>query len=487
VIGDRALFFALLGLIVWLPLPLGSNRDWAIGILCASVFVLAAAWLVLYAHGRAELTFPFRKARAPLILMGLSVSWVFAQTIPLPVDWLGVLSPRGGRIYAEARAIDPDLVGALSIDPYRTRLAAYTGLAYLLLFGLVLLLVRTGSRVRWFAYAIIISGVFQAFYGSFMTLTGLEYGFLAEKEFYRGFATGTFVNRNHLAGYLEMSLAIGIGLLLGGRIGSLGANWRDWLRLVANFLLSEKAVLRIGVVIMAIGLVLTRSRMGNVGFAVSLTVAGAVYLLLSRSSTMARGVAVAIWGSILVVDMVIVGSYFGIEKVAQRLERTTVEETANRVDLFDYTEPYVLDFFISGSGAGTFFAAIQPYSGPEIATLAHHAHNDYLEFSGEWGMFGFLPMAAVVIWSLTTSISALRERHDPFLRGIAFAALMGLTALLIHSFVDFNLQIPANASLFVILLALAWVSRYLTDSIRHARGVKSRGQASDMDSARVSR
>ncbi|HWO99585.1 MAG TPA: O-antigen ligase family protein [Methylococcus sp.] len=463
----------MLGLIVWLPLPMGSNRDWAVGILCASVFVLGAAWFLLYAHGKVELTLPFRKARVSFILMGLSVAWAFGQTIPIPVDWLVGLSSRVGRIYAEARAIDPDLVGALSINSYRTRLAAYTGLAYLLLFALVLLLARTRQRVRWLAYAVVASGVFQACYGSFMTLTGLEYGFLVEKDVNRGVATGTFVNRNHLAGYLEMSLAIGIGLLLGGRTGSPGANWRDWLRLVGDFLLSEKAVLRVGVVIMAIGLVLTRSRMGNVGFAVSLTVAGAVYLLVSRSSTMARGMALAIWGSILVVDMVIVGSYFGIEKVAQRLEGTTVEEAANRVDLFDYAKPYTRDFLLLGSGAGTFFAAFQPYSGPEVSKLADHAHNDYLEFLGEWGIFGFLPMAVVVIWSLTISVLGLRERHDPFLRGIAFAALMGLTALLVHSFVDFNLQIPANASLFVILLALAWVSRHLTEPKRMSRRRKA--------------
>jgi O-antigen ligase len=473
VLGDRVLFFALLGLIVWLPLPMGSNRDWAIGILCASVFVLAAVWLVLYAHGKADFTFPFRRARAPCILMGLSVVWVFGQTIPIPVDWLVGWSPRVGRIYAEVRAIDPNLSGTLSIDSYRTRLAAYTGLTYLLLFGLVLLLARTCRRVRWLAYAVVVSGVFQACYGSFMTLTGLEYGFLVEKDVNRGVATGTFVNRNHLAGYLEMSLAIGIGLLLGGRIGPLGASWRDWLRLVGNFLLSDKVVLRVSVVIMAIGLVLTRSRMGNVGFAVSLTVAGAVYLLVSRSSTVARGMALAIWGSILVVDMVIVGSYFGIEKVAQRLEGTTVEEAANRVDLFDYAEPYTRDFFLLGSGAGTFFAAFQPYSGPEVSKLADHAHNDYLEFLGEWGICGFLPMAVVVIWSLMTSVLALRERHDPFLRGVAFAALMGLTALLVHSFVDFNLQIPANASLFVVLLALAWVSRYLIEPRRMSRRRKA--------------
>ena len=44
------------------------------------------------------------------------------------------------------------------------------------------------------------------------------------------------------------------------------------------------------------------------------------------------------------------------------------------------------------------------------------------------------------------------------MRGMSFAAIMGIIAILIHSSVDFNLQIPANAATFMVLLALAWIS-----------------------------
>jgi hypothetical protein len=46
------------------------------------------------------------------------------------------------------------------------------------------------------------------------------------------------------------------------------------------------------------------------------------------------------------------------------------------------------------------------------------------------------------------------------MRGISFACIMGVTSILIHSWVDFNLQIPANAALFMVLLALGWISLY---------------------------
>ena len=62
------------------------------------------------------------------------------------------------------------------------------------------------------------------------------------------------------------------------------------------------------------------------------------------------------------------------------------------------------------------------------------------------------------------------------MRGMSFACVMGVTAILIHSWVDFNLQIPANAVFFMVLLALGWISLYLDRRGRRraARDVESR-------------
>ena len=51
-------------------------------------------------------------------------------------------------------------------------------------------------------------------------------------------------------------------------------------------------------------------------------------------------------------------------------------------------------------------------------------------------------------------------RRDPLMRGLSFAAIMGILTLMIHSAADFNLQIPANALTFMLILAFAWISRY---------------------------
>ena len=70
-------------------------------------------------------------------------------------------------------------------------------------------------------------------------------------------------------------------------------------------------------------------------------------------------------------------------------------------------------------------------------------------------------LGLVVAFSLAAALLAQARRRDPLMRGMSFASIMGVAAILIHSTVDFNLQIPANAMLFMVLLALGWISLYL--------------------------
>jgi O-antigen ligase len=89
-----------------------------------------------------------------------------------------------------------------------------------------------------------------------------------------------------------------------------------------------------------------------------------------------------------------------------------------------------------------------------------YTHNDYAQFAAESGLLGLLIVGALVLLSLGAALAAQWKRRDPLMRGMSFACIMGVTAILIHSWVDFNLQIPANAMLFMVLLALGWISLY---------------------------
>ena len=330
-------------------------------------------------------------------------------------------------------------------------------LAYVLVFCLALLLVRSRHRVHLLGSVLVLSGLFQAVYGSLMTLSGVEYGFFYQKIGSAvGHASGTFVNRNHLAGYLEMCLATGIGIMIASLDGSsyYSGNWRQFLRKILKLLFSQKARLRLYLVIMVIALVLTHSRMGNTAFFISLLVAGVIGLFLSRHATRSTIILLV---SLVVIDIFIVGTWFGIEEVTQRLEKTTFV-TENRDEVYVQAFDQWQDYQLTGSGLGSFYAVFPKYRTQNIYGYFNHAHNDYLEFATETGLIGISLLGLAVCWSFIIAIFAQHRRRDPLMRGLSFAAIMGICAIMIHSTVDFNLQIPANAMTFMLLLAMAWIA-----------------------------
>jgi len=450
--ADRPLFYAYLALLLWLPLPLGSNRVWAWSLMEMWILGLAVAWLIQYFRGKVDVNRSFLRAWPVTACLVVTALWVIVQTLPLPAGLLGLLSPQSLDIHNLTQSYP-----SLSLDVHATRQSALKTLCYLILFCLTLLLVNDKRRIKLLAQVIIIGGVFQAAYGALMTLSGMEYGFFIEKEAYRGVATGTFINRNHLAGYLEMCLAVGVGLMLAELSTRTAVDWRDRARRLLHTLLGSKARVRLALVVMVIGLVLTHSRMGNTAFLVSLTIVGAFYLLVVRRIT--RGTMI-FFASLLIIDLLVIGNFFGIEEVAQRLQQTTLE-SVERDEVARDTLVIVRDFPLTGSGAGSFYTTYPMYeSGENSPGFYHHAHNDYLQFASEFGLVVTALLGFGVLASLWAAVSAQIERRDRLLQGMGFAATMAIVALLIHSAVDFNLQIPANAAMFVILMALAWVCRY---------------------------
>lgn len=255
-----------------------------------------------------------------------------------------------------------------------------------------------------------------------------------------------------------MCLAVGIGLLLGGhRTEQHLTNWQDWLRAIGRFLLSEKAPLRSAILIMALALIMSRSRMGNSAFLASLTLIGFLYVFMARGTFRTR--MIVLWMSIMVVDVSFLGSYFGLEQLKQRLKTTTTSKMDNRVDISNHLQPYVSDYQPVGSGLGTFQQAFMPHLGPDMQFIYQGAENDYLQFMGETGVMAALP-AMLVMGTIIVALRVVRSRGFMIYNGMSFACVMGVSSILIHSLVDSNLKIPANAYLFVVLLALGWISRY---------------------------
>jgi O-antigen ligase len=465
---ENRLFIALLFLLVWLPLPLGSNRPWAEALFEVGTALLSLLWIVGFQRRYVTVGAAFRGAHAVLWLLAIWLLYVMLQLIPLPVAARQLLSPESVSIY---RLAGETGWAPLSLYPYATFLFWLKSVAYAGLFALVLLLVNNMQRLVILGYALVFSGVFQSFYGGIMTLSALEYGFFVKKTAYLGFATGTFVNRNHLAGYLEMALAVGIGLLMATSYRKERADsWRQRLRNLVNLVFSQKLPLRLMLATMVIGLVLTRSRMGNTAFFASMLVTGLIALAVFRSQAGSLRAmfrrsntrsAVILIASLVVIDLFIVGTWFGVEKVAQRISESSVGHDSDRVEVSMNTLDLLKDYPLTGAGGGSFHLVYPRYRGGDIVAYYDHAHQDYLEIMADVGVIGIVLLGLIVLSSLRAALKALYYRRDGLMRGMAFSSAMGVIALLIHSTVDFNLQIPANAATFMVVMALGWIALHL--------------------------
>lgn len=448
------LFWLYLLVLCWAPLPQGSEPIWSLNLLslaCLSLMLLTVLTGILK---KIDLLKKLRPYWRPLLLLGLVASWMAFQCLPLSERMLQTLSPNTV-LYYRMLGLEPVTI---SLEPGVTQMHAVFTLSLLSMFALTVLLGDSASRVRTLMFVIVASGVFQALYGSFMTLSGIEYGFLEPKSGFLGFATGTYNSRNHLAGYLEMCLAIGIGLLISQLKTGSSQGWREQLRRGIDTLLGPKMRLRLYLALMVIALVLTRSRMGNTAFFISLPLCGFVMMALQRKFN--KG-AIILFVSLILVDTLIVGQWFGFEAVVERLQETSVDGEERYLVNQDMI-PMWQNHYLTGIGAGAFGASYSLYKSSEVDIFGFlHAHNDYLELAITLGLIGFVPLCLLVLLALYKVLKTLSKRHDQLAIGLAFASLMGIISLMIHSAVDFNLYIPANSLLFVVLLALGFLSQKL--------------------------
>ncbi|UTW48988.1 O-antigen ligase [Bacterioplanoides sp. SCSIO 12839] len=404
-----------------LPLPFSGNVDWAWPLFCAAVFFM--------------LFYELKTSVYPLVLTKASPVWLLLLVAQL---WV--------------------IIQSLLLDNrHDIQHSLLQGLGLVAFFVLTLLLLTTRERIKRAIWVVILAASFQAIYGALMVLSGLEWSFFTEKSSYRGTATGTFINRNHLAGYLEMSLALGIGFLLSQSARYRGS-WRQRLRQTIDTILSPKVIMRLLLAVMVIALVLTRSRMGNTAFFASLMITGALALLLMKNRSRATTVLLT---SLLVIDVAIVGTFFGVEKVAERLQNTSVEKESRDEVARDTYQMWQQNPAL-GIGAGSYQYTYPAYRSADVTVrgLYDHAHNDYLQFLAEFGLPGFIALMLAAVWCGWLGLVAMRKRHSNLMKGLGFASTMGLLAIAIHSSVDFNLQIPANAFMFVFLMAMACIARY---------------------------
>lgn len=452
--STKWLFYNLLAIIVCLPLPLASNRAWAWSLAEAWIFALFAVWLFLVFQKRTALPSYWKKCWLPLLSLVCFAGLTLFQLTPFnlsPNKPIDILNEFGWNQF--------------SLDPHATTVHLLKTLAYICLFILTIALVNTEERIKTLLKVFFFSGLFQAAYGSFMTLTHIEYILFMPKEHYIGKATGTFVNRNHFANYLAMCIAAGTALLLIDLSNQKPKSWKETLIRLLRFIMSKKMILRIGLALIVVGIVLSRSRMGNTAFFISLIISGLLWMILTKRITRNSIILLA---SLVIIDLWVVGNWFGFEKVQARIQNTSAS-TETRDEVVRDTLVYIEEHPVVGTGGGSYYSVYPSYKSPDVNGFYNYTHNDYLQIISEYGFVGFAFIAIFVLSSAITAIATMIKRKNPVMQAVGFTSLMVIIALLMHSLVDFNLQMTANAASAVILLTLGWIVRYLPTNTQKRR------------------
>ena len=455
---ENTLFYSFLLLIFWLPIPLGSNRAWAWGIIEVYTFVMLATYLFTAVKSKRNIIKELLVYKYLLLSFLMVQAWLIIQYTPLPLDLVYFFSSN----HSDIGAITDGDFRTFSLSASDTQVASLKGIAYFCLILLSILMITNEQRLKKLLIVMVISGTFQAVYGSIQALSGNETSWVFEVKNI-SIATGSFIYKNHFANFLLLCISMGIGLLVSSLSGSKNSSKRAILREFISSLLKGKAILRIALALMVIGLVMSRSRMGNAAFFTAMTMTGVFAFFYYKHRT--KGLSILLV-SLLIIDTFILGAWFGLDKLKTRIEQTALsQESRDEVNV--YGLELIKLYPLTGTGAGTFYTVLPMVQGNDVKLFYDHAHNDYLQFTVEYGIPFTLLLASMVLMSLKQTIYTMRYRKNNLMRGTAFGCMMATIAMLIHISVDFNLQAPANTVYFILILTLSWQSRLLLRGKRH--------------------
>jgi O-antigen ligase len=245
---------------------------------------------------------------------------------------------------------------------------------------------------------------------------------------------GPYVNRNHFAGFADLVLPLALIPLVLGRVR------RERWPVVALF-----AVLPIG------ALFLSASRGGIVSFGAEL---GVMALVMILRRTMGKQLLAG--AAVLLVALLLV-SWLGVGQILQRLSTVQLLEVTagKRASMRGDTWRIFLDHPFAGTGLGTLQMVYPSYETLYDGKIVNHTHNDYLEALAETGIAGGLCCAWFIGVLLAESLKRLRQLNDSFAGALQLSGFVACSGFLVHSFVDFNLHIPANALLFFLMAHLS--------------------------------
>lgn len=349
------------------------------------------------------------------------------------------------------------MVRSLSFDPYATRFTLIQIAALLIYFAAVLVFTDTPKRLRLLVRTITVFGFFLAIFGLTQSFTSPDKVYWM-RELPQSQAFGPFINRHHFAGYMELALALPLGLVFTGAIEK-----------------EKKFIYLFAAGLMAVALVMTNSRGGIISLLAELLFCVATMGLRRhgrhkkksdpegrprfKSAALKAGLALAMVVA-LFAGVVLLGGEDALTRVVGSVN--TDDPTTGRAHFWSVTVDIIKTHPWIGTGLGSFGVVYTGYDSRNGSYRLEQAHNDYLQVLSDGGVIGAVIGLFFVI-NLFRLGFMRRDSRDDFRRGVATGAMAGCFAVMVHSFFDFTLHTTANALLFLVLAALATMNGRVED------------------------
>jgi len=448
---DPFIFYALLTIIVLTAVPYGTVEPWWKAVFQCAVFALGCLWIV---EGTLSGTWLVRQHRLLIPLVAL-IAFAFIQTsVPVRAGLPGPTIDAGLR--------------PISFAPYDTKMAALQLIALVTTAALLLRFTTTRRRLTMLVYVVVGIGLGSTLFGFIRKWFQYKVGFLLPHlQLDDGTVLGTggfgqFINHNHFAFLVEMSLGLLLGLMLRRPLRPTRLAFGlilaipMWIAIVYSGSRGGLASMIAQILFVALLVFVAkpgrqllrtengRSQVGRIGpFLIT-----RVLLITSFLAVVIMGI-VWVGGDPLAYRLQSVPNEFGVRD-SDKYSRT------QRSTIWPMTWQMIKDHPLAGVGFGGYWVAVTKYHHGSGEMTPQEAHNDYLELLASGGLIA----AVFVVWFIALFLNELiiRPRHSPVVPGAySGGALSGIFAVAVHSLVDFGLHVTINALVFTILIAIATV------------------------------
>ena len=462
---DLGAVAALYAVLLWAPLASGAYRGWPLAI----TQLLTLSGLVLWVLGMARARRLEWRRTALDLPLAMLLTLVLVQLAlgngPL-VAWALAPATAG----PDTSVALPTLLLVGTVSPAQTVRSFRLFLTYVGVYVLVVNLIRTRLGLDRLVRTLLALGGVMSFLGLLDYLTGEAWLLGWRDQTSAGRLSGTFVNPDHFAAWLEMLICLGIGYVLArsrtarvdGSLHNLSRSREGRERLVRRYLPM------VGAGIMALALIFTLSRGGIVSILFALAALLAVQGVRGRAR----------WSLVLVGVLLAVtagyGAWIGFEPLLERFRQG--QYVGRWIQLLS-TLPMLRSFPLLGVGLGAYRDIYFRYQPPEILpgkVYFPFAHNDLLQLGVEMGLVGML-VCLFAVWRVGGDLLGAHilgrgrcpvgggeeegaRRNEGWSVGVGLGAATGVLALLAHSAFDFGARIPANGVLAAACLGIATVA-----------------------------